>query len=75
MQIRYCADCKNPLKFEEFCRDNPFITKEKVSEFWNNEIFSLYCPKCFINHPEKPFKIKRGYHRFFLKKVRTQENL
>ena len=75
MQIRYCEDCKKPLKFEEFCRDNPSMSKENVIEFWSNGIFSIHCPKCFFNRPERPFKLKRGYHSFILKRMRTQENL
>ncbi|MFX1354508.1 MAG: hypothetical protein ACFFGP_11135, partial [Promethearchaeota archaeon] len=65
--VKQCTDCHKPINFKEFCRDNPSLSEKRAREFWNNQIFSIHCPNCFFNHLEKPFKIRRMYHRYKLR--------
>lgn len=57
--VKKCFDCGKILTFQEFCRNNPSLTIKKALDLWEDPVLSLYCPNCFFNRPEKPFKIKR----------------
>ncbi|MFX1286821.1 MAG: hypothetical protein ACFFB5_24495 [Promethearchaeota archaeon] len=59
-----CDDCKKSLTFEEFWQINPSLTEKQAQEFWNDPMILIYCPDCYFNRPEKPFKIKRGYYNY-----------
>jgi len=63
MEDRNCVDCQKVITFEEFCRDNPLLNESAAKEIWNNKLFSIHCPDCFYNRPERPFKIRRERHR------------
>jgi len=69
MDFRNCADCQKIITFEEFCRDHPLMSKPTAKMFWNNKIFSIYCPNCFYNRPECPYKNLRGRHRSYYEKI------
>ncbi len=64
---RNCADCKKSISFDEFLTNHPQYTKERALLIWKDEIFSIFCPKCFLNAPEKPYKKnKYSYFQSFL---------
>jgi len=72
-QNKKCADCGKSIAFSEFCRDNPSFTKERAQNLWNDSMISIFCPNCYFNRPEKPFKTKRGnfnYNSRFQKQFR-----
>jgi len=66
-QNKKCADCGKFIVFSEFCRDNPSFSKQRAKDLWDDPMINIYCPECFFNRPEKPFKKKRGYHYYQLK--------
>lgn len=66
-QDRKCADCGNTISFLEFLRDNPSISIVRAKDLWNDSLISIFCPDCYFNRPEKPFKIKRGYFKYHLR--------
>jgi len=59
-----CDDCNKSLTFEDFWQINPSFTEKQAQEFWNDPMVLIYCPDCYFNRPEKPFKIKRGYYNY-----------
>lgn len=61
---RKCADCNHSLTFNEFCRINPSISLKRAVEFWNDSMYLLFCPECYFNRPERPFRIKRRYYKY-----------
>ncbi|MFX1498274.1 MAG: hypothetical protein ACFFBH_12165 [Promethearchaeota archaeon] len=63
-KVRHCIDCHKLMNYKEFCRDNPSLSEKRADEFWNNQIYSIHCPRCFFNHSAKPFKVRRGYQRY-----------
>ena len=74
-QYKKCADCGKLISFSEFKRDNPSFKMERAKELWNDFMISIFCPECYFNRPEKPFKTKRGhfnYYRRFRKGVRIK---
>ena len=59
MKYKNCCDCGKEMTFQEFCRDNPSLQTGKAFELWEDTLISAYCPNCFLNRYEKPFKIKK----------------
>ena len=68
MDYRKCTDCQKIIRFDDFCRDNPLLNESTAKEIWNNELFSIHCPDCFYNRPERPFEIRHGRHRSYYQK-------
>ncbi|MFX1417462.1 MAG: hypothetical protein ACFE9N_00935 [Promethearchaeota archaeon] len=66
-QNKKCADCGKFITFSEFCTINPSFSEERAKSLWNDSIISIYCPECYFNRPEKPFKQKRGYFNYHLR--------
>jgi len=64
---RTCPDCKKSISFDEFLANHPQYSKEKALLFWNDKIFTILCPKCFFNAPEKPYKKNKYtyFHSYF----------
>ncbi len=54
-----CCDCGKLLSFHEFCRINPSLSDKRALDLWENPLITPYCPLCFFNRKEKPFKRKR----------------
>lgn len=71
MQIlpeKNCGDCGKLLSFREFRSINPSLNNETASDLWKNPLITPYCPSCFFNRNEKPFKRKRREYSYHLKK-------
>lgn len=66
-----CAVCNQQLTFEEFCQINPSISYKKANEYWNDPMILIYCPDCYFNLPERPFKRRRGYFNY-MSRFRTK---
>ncbi|MFX0042980.1 MAG: hypothetical protein ACFE8L_08720 [Candidatus Hodarchaeota archaeon] len=62
--VKNCADCNQSLTFEEFCQINPSISRKMAKKFWNDTMILIYCPDCYFNRPERPFKKRRGYYYY-----------
>jgi hypothetical protein len=62
--VKNCADCNQSLTFEEFCQINPSISQKMAKEFWTDPMILIYCPACYFNRPERPFKRSRGYYYY-----------
>ena len=56
---RNCPDCKNIISFEEFLMNHPQYSLERALLIWNDKLLTIFCPQCFFNAPEKPYKKKR----------------
>lgn len=70
---RNCSDCKKSILFDEFLQNHPQYSKERALLIWNDELFSIFCPKCFLNAPEKPYKKnKYSYFESYLSRRRTR---
>ncbi|MFW9951134.1 MAG: hypothetical protein ACFFKA_13530 [Candidatus Thorarchaeota archaeon] len=67
--IKSCIDCGKPLQFKEFCENHPLLKTEYAKELYFNPIINIYCPNCYFERPEKPFKVRRRsfiyYHTKF----------
>lgn len=65
--VKKCCDCGKKLTFQEFCRNNPSLPSKRACKFWEDPLITPYCPNCFFNRPEKPFKVKRRDFKMILK--------
>ena len=63
-----CCDCGKLLSFHEFCRINPSLSNKRALDLWENPLITPYCPLCFFNRKEKPFKRKRREYSYHFKK-------
>jgi len=63
-QNKKCADCGKSISFLEFLRDNPSFSQVRGEDLWKDSMISKFCPDCYFNSPEKPFKTKRGYFNY-----------
>jgi hypothetical protein len=59
-----CADCGKSISFLDLLRDNPSLSKCRAIDLWNDSMISIFCPDCYFNRPEKPFKTRRGYFEY-----------
>jgi hypothetical protein len=59
LKPKHCCDCGKEMTFQEFCRDNPSLHIGKALELWEDSLITTYCPNCFFNRNEKPFKFKK----------------
>lgn len=66
-----CADCGKLISFSKFLNDNPSFSEMRAKELWNDPIISIFCPDCYFNLPEKPFKLKKGYFNYYHRFRRT----
>jgi len=65
LKVKYCVDCNKTIDFSEFCIINATLSTEKAKDLWNNALISIYCPKCYFNRPEKPFKHRKRYLNYY----------
>ena len=71
-QERSCCECKKNIPFEEFKANHPQYSKERALLLWNDDLFSIFCPECFLTAPEKPYKKnKYSYFESYLSRQRT----
>lgn len=70
-QIRFCIDCGKTINFKEFCQNHPLLKNESAKELFNNPIISIYCPSCYFERPEKPFKIRRRTFNYYNSKIKS----
>ena len=56
---KVCFVCKKSISFSEFIRDNPSISKLRGKELWDDPMVAIFCPNCYFNLPERPFRAKR----------------
>lgn len=61
-KTKKCGDCGQLIPFHIFLRDNPTISKSRAQELWNDPFIIAYCPQCFLNRPEKPYRRRRRYY-------------
>ncbi|TXT53574.1 MAG: hypothetical protein BAJALOKI2v1_910003 [Promethearchaeota archaeon] len=61
-KIQQCCDCGVKLSFEDFRRIHPSLSEEKAKGLWEISFVKKYCPECFFNRPEKPFRKRRRYY-------------
>ncbi|HEC41125.1 hypothetical protein LCGC14_2397500 [marine sediment metagenome] len=62
LQARKCGDCEKVISFQDFLRDNPTIDDKRGCDLWKSPLITVYCTKCFLNRPEKPYKTNRRYY-------------
>jgi hypothetical protein len=63
LKERKCGDCGEIIPIDVFLRDNPTLSIEQGKNLWEDLLFTIYCPECFLRRPEKPFRKRRGYNR------------
>ena len=61
-QPKKCGDCGQIIPFQIFLRDNPTITPKRARDLWKDPLIIPYCPVCFLNRPERPYKRLRRYY-------------
>ncbi|MFX0021195.1 MAG: hypothetical protein ACFE9S_02645 [Candidatus Hermodarchaeota archaeon] len=61
---KVCMVCKRSISFSEFVRDNPSISELRARDLWNDSMVAIFCPECYFNLPERPFRIKRSYFNY-----------
>ncbi len=62
LESRECGDCGKDMPFQIFLRDNPTISLERAQDLWEDPLIIPYCPECFLNRPERPYKRRRRYY-------------
>ncbi len=62
LKSKECGDCGKRIPFQIFLRDNPTILVERAQDLWEDPLIIPYCPECFLNRPEKPYKRRRRYY-------------
>ena len=67
--VRKCPDCEKIISFDEFLENHPHYSIKKALFIWNDTLLTIFCPKCFFNAPEKPYRKSRyrsanSYPRF-----------
>ncbi|MBY8985566.1 MAG: hypothetical protein KGD65_10880 [Candidatus Lokiarchaeota archaeon] len=62
LQPKRCGDCGRIIPFQIFLRDNPTITAKRAQDLWEDPLIIPYCPECFLNRPEKPYRRRRRYY-------------
>lgn len=68
---RSCSDCKKTISFDEFKANHPQYSKKRALLVWNDDLLSIFCPQCFLNAPEKPYKKNRySYFESYLSRRR-----
>ena len=67
-EFKSCIDCGKRISFQEFCEINPSLKEKQAESLYFNPIISIYCPKCYFERPEKPFKKKRRRLDCFISK-------
>ncbi|MFX1379917.1 MAG: hypothetical protein ACFFA4_12580 [Promethearchaeota archaeon] len=65
LKNKRCMICRKLISFPEFLRDNPSISKLRAKSIWNDSMIALFCPDCYFNLPERPFKVKRNQFNFY----------
>jgi len=70
LQARKCGDCEKVISFQDFLRDNPTIDNERGRDLWKSSLITVYCTKCFLNRPEKPYKPNRRYYYRNYRRIR-----
>ena len=61
MKIKHCCDCNLPIPFAHFMAMHPFLSKLDAKELYENPLIGVYCPNCYFQRPEKPYKKRRRY--------------
>jgi len=62
IESKECGDCGKDMPFQIFLRDNPTISLERAQDLWEDPLIIPYCPECFLNRPERPYKRLRRYN-------------
>jgi hypothetical protein len=61
LEPKECGDCGQKIPFNIFLRDNPTIAIGRAKDLWEDPLIITYCPDCFLNRPEKPYRRRRRY--------------
>ena len=65
---RNCLDCNAVITFDEFLLNHPQYTRARALLIWNDKLLSIFCTKCFLHAPEKPYKQnKYTYFQSYIK--------
>jgi hypothetical protein len=54
-----CCDCGMVLSFEQFRQNHPSLSKARLRSLWEDPLINIYCPACYFNRIERPYKRKR----------------
>jgi hypothetical protein len=64
-QNKPCKVCRKLISFSEFVRDNPSFSELRAKEIWNDSMVAIFCPNCYFNLPERPFRAKRRPFNYY----------
>lgn len=68
VSLKKCIDCGRRMKFQEFFNQNPSLTLINAQKLWDDPLITAYCPECYFNRPEKPYKTRfRKRNKYFFK--------
>lgn len=62
LESKECGDCGKGIPFQIFLRDNPTISLKRAHNLWKDPLIIPYCPECFLNLPERPYRRRRRYY-------------
>ena len=68
---KLCFDCRKILTFQEFRINNPSLSLQKAIKLWKDPLITPYCPNCFLNRPEKPYKTRKRDFSYYKKSSKT----
>jgi hypothetical protein len=66
LESKSCCDCGLSIPFTHFRAINPSLSMPEAKELYENPLIDIYCPTCYFQRPEKPYKNKRRayYNKF-----------
>jgi hypothetical protein len=56
---KQCGDCRMILSFEQFRQNHPTLSEAQLKSLWEDPLLTIYCPVCYFNRPEKPYKRRK----------------
>ena len=59
LELKKCCDCGLSIPFAHFKAINPSLSLLDAKDLYENPLIDVYCPNCFFQRPEKPYKKKR----------------
>ena len=63
LESKSCCDCGLFIPFAHFKAINPSLSSQGAKGLYENPLIEIYCPNCYFQRPEKPYKKKRrSYH-------------
>ena len=73
VESKNCCDCGLSIPFSQFRENHPSLSKFHAKKLYEDPLMAIYCPNCYFQRPEKPYKKKgRQYYTKIYKSISFQ---